>query len=720
MATVRSRKSSRRGASEQGAVRGDLLPVAEAALADIAHELCQIVRGKQLTRTKIAPDALWFASVARLLRIWLTKTSRTSEAIFFAADRCGKLDQRVDSWWKQTLPDTPALADWRLATESVGHSAGETHAIAQLFEQLQERRWEFAETDPMPRLVFDRGNRRAAGSYFTPAPLIDFIVRATVGAAWREHWAKQARRGFVAAGAASYASQVLAALATFRLVDPACGGGDFLLGALDFLQSAAETLLAGVPVPRVLSELVEVLPSCGFSRAATRLRDHRQLLRWLIAAQCLYGVDLDPLAVELTRARIWLALELPPPDSDWSDANIRHGNALVDHACEVGDARPVFDWRNAFPQVFAVDTMQEAGGFQAIIGNPPYGAIREPQLRKSLARRWPQMRHNSDAVVGFVSRADEISASDGHLGLVVPKPLTYSYAWRQLRESLYGRLDYCLDVSRAWPEVLLEQVLLGWRPTANRSEMYRGGEFVAGKFRNLHRARQDESRRSGAILCSLRKVERRLLASLARDNRSVGDLCHTFRGMPLQRELSVTGAIPVLGGRDLARWRLRSTSGYLAAKSGVDLVPFRREKLVFQNIVAHIMRPTPHIRLIGAFDASGQVTLDTVNNLVPREQPMDLHAVLALLHSRLVNWFVSAVVYNKAIRTMHFDQYFLNKIPLPAAWTEVAPALAELAIEAERATRAGDATAQRDAERKIDRQVIRAYGVPTGLVDEVI
>jgi hypothetical protein len=102
-------------------------------------------------------------------------------------------------------------------------------------------------------------------------------------------------------------------------------------------------------------------------------------------------------------------------------------------------------------------------------------------------------------------------------------------------------------------------------------------------------------------------------------------------------------------------------------------------KLLFQNIIAHIERPEPHVRLIGTLDQQGAVTLDTVNNLVVRTAGVNLKAVLALLHSDTVNWLVYSVVYNRAIRTMHFDQYFLNKIPLPVEWDHVAPRLADLA-----------------------------------------
>jgi len=153
-------------------------------------------------------------------------------------------------------------------------------------------------------------------------------------------------------------------------------------------------------------------------------------------------------------------------------------------------------------------------------------------------------------------------------------------------------------------------------------------------------------------------------------------------------------------------------SGHLSAPSAAfDFTPFKQHKLVFQNIVAHIANPAPHIRLIGAFDAAGLVTLDTVNNLVPRTSDVDLWAMLALLHSRAVNWFVYAIVYNKAIRTMHFDQYFLDKIPLPRRFEAIAPRLADQSRRATQASEQGDTVAIRRTQTEIDRLVAKAYGL---------
>lgn len=708
-ATARKRGSAgtgrRRADSITASSSKELLPrlvsLAETQLPRIAARLLDGRRhGRRARRAELADD-LWQASVACLLRDWFRHAAGGDEPGFFSLRRClSPTNQFAVSHIRDA--DRASLS---MHTE---RSAG-TQAVSTLFEQLQDFRLLLSPRQHVPKLHRDRDRRRASGSFYTPAPLVEYIVRETVGAAWREH-ARNRRR----------ADDLIAALATFRLVDPACGGGDFVLSALEFLVVEAEQSFAHLPTRSWRSAIEERLAAQGVTWRRDECLNDERLLSLFIAVHSLHGVDLDPLAVELTRARLWLKLEIRDLSADWLNAHFRCGNALVDEEDAALRKCLPLDWQNAFPDVFSsrVPTFQR--GFQAVIGNPPYGATRDPAMRRILARRWPQMNRNSDAVVGFIGRADDICAPSGRMGFVVPKPLTYSFAWHALRETLYQRLDYAIDVSRAWREVLLEQVLLGWRPDSATNEHFRGGEIVAGRVVNRHRAARRHSRQQGTIICALRPPERKLLASLDMADRTVGDICRTFRGLPLQRELSEKGNTRIIGGRDLARWEVRSASGFLRKRAaGVDVAPFRAEKLVFQNIIAHIMRPEPHIRLIGSFDAAGAVTLDTVNNLVARDEGLDLRAVLALLHSRLVNWFVYAVVYNKAIRTMHFDQYFLNKIPLPAAWDRVSGSLAELAASAASAVAARDTLACAKAEAKIDRLVARAYGVSSSALLEL-
>ncbi len=108
--------------------------------------------------------------------------------------------------------------------------------------------------------------------------------------------------------------------------------------------------------------------------------------------------------------------------------------------------------------------------------------------------------------------------------------------------------------------------------------------------------------------------------------------------------------------------------GFVKSKDSLPINSFVIENdLIVQNIVAHIMNPFEHIKIIGAVVSKNShadiVILDTVNRLSNISE-MSSQYLLALLHSKLINWYVYRFIFAKAIRTMHFDTPVSDKLPI--------------------------------------------------------
>ena len=156
--------------------------------------------------------------------------------------------------------------------------------------------------------VMDPDERRASGSYYTPAALVREMVRAGLEAALTH------RLGLSPAAAARWVHEGIAPrpapdLRNLTILDPAAGSGAFLLGALD--------------------ELVALRRAAGDGPALVVKRD--------VLAHSLFGVDLTPTAVRLTELRLWLAL-VADEDHDPADiaplpnldGHVLQGDALLD------------------------------------------------------------------------------------------------------------------------------------------------------------------------------------------------------------------------------------------------------------------------------------------------------------------------------------------------------------------------------------------------------
>ncbi|MCZ7399413.1 MAG: hypothetical protein O8C62_06995 [Candidatus Methanoperedens sp.] len=148
------------------------------------------------------------------------------------------------------------------------------------------------------------------------------------------------------------------------------------------------------------------------------------------------------------------------------------------------------------------------------------------------------------------------------------------------------------------------------------------------------------------------------------------DISQIRRGLPFQNKVTKTKTkYPVYRGKDISRYALRETSEYLSA----ELIDIENEKIKFlmqskilsQNIVAHVENPRPHIIITSTLDKKGVLNLDTVENTVLTDNDYSLEFVTCLLNSKLISWYAYRYIFAKAIRTMHLDDYYLGKIPLP-------------------------------------------------------
>ncbi|MGE0538080.1 MAG: N-6 DNA methylase [Pirellulales bacterium] len=482
--------------------------------------------------------------------------------------------------------------------------------------------------------------RRGTGSYYTPFPLRRWLVQRTLAPAWR---------AWLRATATSDSDSPPP-----RVLDPAMGAGHFLVSAHQWLARQLRKLASEAPHHPAV--------------ATANGRYERFVL-----AHCLWGTDSDAVTVAAARVGLWLAAGAPSQTTGFE--RLQLADALVE---------PVI----------------EPSGFDVVLGNPPYGKPADRAYRSVVRKRFAGTRHNADLSVAFVALAREALRPAGRVGLVLPKPLSYSAAWRRLRREITPEVVALCDVECGWREVRLEQMLLVLSPHARRAGYATaradGTRFVRGPRCAVSLATRLDTLPAGADVRDWRRFDR-----LRCGRQSFGDVCRTFRGLPAQRQLRAAGEIAVLGGRDLVPFGVRSTSGYLAAAE-VPAELTNGPRLLFQNIVAHVQRPRPHLRLIGTWHAGQLATLDTVNNVVDRRDEVDLWAVLALLQSQLVNWYVYTFVYNRAVRTMHFDQYFLDKIPLPERLDDYAAALAAAA------RRATEITAARPAAVGYDRTLSSA------------
>jgi hypothetical protein len=181
---------------------------------------------------------------------------------------------------------------------------------------------------------------------------------------------------------------------SLTICDPACGSGAFLNAALDFLiaeHKLIDEMYAKIHnVPIVFSDIENA-----------------------ILENNLYGVDINEESVEIAKLALWLRTAKPNRKLNSLNENIKCGNSLISDPEVAGDK--AFDWHKAFPQVF------RKGGFDVVIGNPPWGARINETEKKVLSADFSFIGgKNSDTYMYFIFKIIDILKVEGFMGVIIP------------------------------------------------------------------------------------------------------------------------------------------------------------------------------------------------------------------------------------------------------------------------------------------------------------
>jgi len=185
-----------------------------------------------------------------------------------------------------------SLIEQDRTTKAVNFAGLDTEELGSIYESLLELHFEVDATGV--RLATAAGNeRKTTGSYYTPTGLIELLLESALDPVIEDALKKD---------------DPAAALKALKVIDPACGSGHFLIAAARRI---------GLALARAEHNVTH--PSPAQLREAVRE----------VIAHCIYGVDLNPMAVELCKVALWLESVTPGKPLTFLDHKIRHGNSLL-------------------------------------------------------------------------------------------------------------------------------------------------------------------------------------------------------------------------------------------------------------------------------------------------------------------------------------------------------------------------------------------------------
>jgi len=329
----------------------------------------------------------------------------------------------------------------------------------------------------------------------------------------------------------------------------------------------------------------------------------------------------------------------------------------------------LFD-QNASADFFDAEWMLGViSGFDILIGNPPHGADMSGYIDKivSIYNSYDSRKNSASF---FMNLGERLSKPAGIIAFIIPKSLTFVDGWREPRKFVLDKnnLLIIIDISKSFENVLLEQVVAIYKNLEGKSDYtFRAGSGWHKSIELKGLVRKSLAEELDIIPCHLDNNKIDIYEKIKKDSIPLSEISRTFRGLPWQRRVGDKG-VPIVRGRDIGRYYIKTLDTLIKLSKGDEndknVTILRQLKIISQNIVAHVMKPNDHIIIMATLDTEGLLTLDTCMNTILTSQKYSYQYVLALLNSKLASWFYYWFIYNRAIRTMHFDGYYMGKLPV--------------------------------------------------------
>ncbi len=510
-----------------------------------------------------------------------------------------------------------------------------------------------------------KSKRKKDGVFYTPKYITKYIVDNTVGKLCEE---KKTELGiideeFIPNRQKDTKRKLLHNLDAYRvwllqitICDPACGSGAFLNQALEFLINE--------------HHYIDQLSAQLFGSTMVFQDVENQILE-----KNIFGVDINEESVDIARLSLWLRTAQRGRKLTTLNKNIKCGNSLIDDPEVAGDK--AFKWEEEFPDVFA------RGGFDVVIGNPPYTYRNAISIsnKEYYKQNYNSIEGNFDLYKFFMEKTTFLTKELGYASFIVPNTFLTANTYKKLRQILLKcfKIVEIFDLGlEIFENVVVESVIFTFRKdisevkrdTVVKIQRDRKREFEALQVKytiDINKYSGKDSTFNINISDSFSGI----IDKMKSDSISLGKICYCTVGINtgyIKNELTSNDKIDyryhkMLNGKDIGRYKILWPGEYIMydneyVKSqgdrGRSLPPeyiFTSNKILVQRTRRGMKR-----KLVCCLDEQKHYNLNRLSNVVITDINYSLSILLPILNSKLLDFYFNVFFNEYEVKPLHLSQ----------------------------------------------------------------
>ncbi len=512
-------------------------------------------------------------------------------------------------------------------------SAIDADVLGNIYEQYLG--YILKKTEKRGKLVEGKAHRKEQGIYYTPTYVVDYIVKNTIG---------------------ELAKDKKFDLKNIKILDPACGSGSFLMKAFDYLVTLDKKKDGEVEQ----TKLDVAGTTATYGRKMEILKNN------------IFGVDLDPKAVEIAQLNLLLKAAEKKHRLPTLQENIKVGNSLIDDPSVAGDK--AFKWEEEFKEII------DNGGFDVVIGNPPYVRIHEfDNSTKKYFSRYVSATGQYDLYVLFIEKALGLLKEGGLFGFIISNKFLISDYGIGLRKLILykSKILKIIDVSNMdiFKDASVYPVIIIFQKISKEDIIKKNKIEVINNILTENELLNKKSQKypqvdminNSNMIIDVTSTNKTLINKIEKNSYNIGEIAKIGRGFrPPSKELASTtftnGLSKYLIGKDLiGKYKIKWSGNYVRyeEKKIAESKPinvFQQQKILIRDIGK---------KFNASYDNGTYLCLKTIYFIYDVKK-IDIKALLGILNSRVMHFYFTSKFSAMHIQGgyLRFRKQFLEILPI--------------------------------------------------------